>query len=50
MPGIVNIDPVMVKDVTYEDGKTDGMGIYGKKVDISMKDGGEIMMKTMEIG
>ena len=42
MPKTVNIDSAMVEDVAYEDGKADGMGIFGKKVVISMKDGGKL--------
>lgn len=49
MPKTVNIDSSMVEDVTYEDGKGDGMGIFGKKVVISMKDGGEIELSTVGI-
>ena len=50
IPKTVNIDPLMVKEVTYEDGKADGLGIYGKKVVISMSDGGEILMETVAMG
>lgn len=50
MPKTVNIDSAMVEDVAYEDGKADGMGIYGKKVVISMKGGGEILMETVAMG
>ena len=50
MPKTVNIDSSMVEDVAYEDGKADGMGIYGKKVVISMKGGGEILMETVAMG
>lgn len=42
LPKTVNIDSAMVEDVAYEDGKADGMGIFGKKVVISMKDGGKL--------
>lgn len=49
MPKTVNIDSSMVEDVTYEDGKADGMGIFRKKVVISMKDGGELELSTVGI-
>lgn len=47
VPKTVNINPSIVEDVTYEDSKTDGIGIFGKKVVISMKDGGEIELSTV---
>lgn len=49
MPKTVSIDSSMVEDVAYEDDKADGMGIFGKKVVISMKDGCEIEMSTVGI-
>ena len=50
MPKTVNIDSSIVEDITYEDGNSDGLGIYGKKVIICMKGGGEIEMETMGMG
>ena len=49
IPKTVNIASSMVEDVTYEDDKADGMGIFGKKVVISMKDGGELELSTVGI-
>lgn len=50
VPKTVNIDSSIVEDITYEDGKGDGLGIYGKKVVISMKNGGDIELSTVGIG
>ena len=50
IPKSVNIEPLMVREVTYEDGKTDGMGIYRKSVVIDMMDGSRIEMETVGIG
>lgn len=50
MPKTVNIDSAMVEDVAYEDGKADGLGIYGKKVAICMSDGSRILMETVAMG
>ncbi len=47
MPKTMNINPSIVEDVMYEDSKADGIGIFGKKVVISMKDGGEIELSTV---
>lgn len=47
LPKTVSIDSSAVESVTYEDGKADGIGIFGKKVVISMKDGGEIELSTV---
>lgn len=49
MPKTVSIDSSTVENVVYEDDKGDGMGIFGKKVVISMKDGGEIELSTVGI-
>lgn len=50
IPKTLNIDPSTVENVAYEDDKADGMGIFGKKVVISMKDGGELELSTVGIG
>ena len=50
MPKTVSIDPSMAEDVTYTDGRTDGMGIYEKSVVIGMKDGSWSEMATVGIG
>lgn len=47
VPKTVNINPSIVEDVMYEDSKADGIGIFGKKVVISMKGGGEIELSTV---
>lgn len=47
MPKTVSIDTSTVESVTYEDGKADGIGIFGKKVVISLKGGGEIELSTV---
>lgn len=50
MPKTVNIDSSIVEDITYEDGNSDGLGIYGKKVVICMSDGSRILMETVAMG
>ena len=50
MPKTVNIDSSMVEDVAYEDGNSDGLGIYGKKVVICMSDGSRILIETIAMG
>lgn len=47
MPKTVNIESSKVEDITYEDDRGDGVGIFRKKVIISMRDGGEIEMATV---
>lgn len=47
MPKTMNIDSSMVEDITYEDDRVDGVGIFRKKVIISMRDGGGIEMATV---
>lgn len=47
IPKTVNIDSSEVEDITYEDDRADGVGIFRKKVVISMRDGGEIEMATV---
>ena len=47
IPKTVNIDSSIVEDITYEDHRVDGVGIFRKKVIISMRDGGEIEMATV---
>lgn len=47
MPKTVNIDSSLVEDITYEDDRVDGVGIFRKKLVISMKDEGEIEMATV---
>lgn len=47
MPKTVNIDSSEVEDITYEDDRVGGVGIFRKKVVISMRDGGEIEMTTV---
>lgn len=47
MPKTVNIDSSLVEDIAYEDDRVDGVGIFRKKVVISMRDGGEIEMDTV---
>lgn len=47
MPKTVNIDSSIVEDIKYEDNRIDGIGIYRKKLVISMRDGGEIEMATV---
>ena len=47
MPKTMNIDSSMVEDITYEDDRVDGVGIFRKKVIISMRDGGEIELSTV---
>ena len=50
IPKTVNIDSSIVEDITYEDGNSDGLGIYGKKVVICMSDGSRILMETVAMG
>ena len=47
VPKTVNINPSIVVDVMFEDRNGVGIGIFGKKVVISMKGGGEIELSTV---
>lgn len=46
----VNIDPLAVDSVTYEDDTSDGMGISGRDVAIRMADGSMIEFRTVGMG
>lgn len=46
----VNIDPLAVDSVTYEDDMSEGMGISGRNVAIRMTDGGMVEFRTVGMG
>lgn len=46
----VNIDPLAVDFVTYEDEQDGSLGIYGRSMVIKMTDGSRIEMATMGMG
>ena len=46
----VNIDPLAVDFVTYEDEQDGSFGIYGRSMVIKMTDGSRIEMATMGMG
>lgn len=50
IPKTVNIDPLAVDDVTYDDDQDNEMGIYGRSMVIKMTDGSRIEMATMGMG
>jgi len=50
MPKMVNIDPLAVDSVTYEDNKADELGIHSRNVIIRMTDKGWIELGTMGMG
>lgn len=49
-PKIVNIDPLAVDDVTYDDNQSGSLGIYERNVVIRMTDRSRIEMATMGMG
>lgn len=50
IPKTVNIDPLAVDFVTYEDEQDGSLGIYGRSMVIKMTDGSRIEMATMGMG
>lgn len=50
IPKTVNIDPLAVDFVTYEDEQDGSLGIYGRSMVIKMNDGSRIEMATMGMG
>lgn len=50
VPKTVNIDPLAVDDVTYNDAVADGMGIYERSVVVRMNDGSQIELATVGMG
>ena len=50
IPKTVNIDPLAVDDVTYDDDQDGSLGIYGRSMVIRMTDGSRIEMATMGMG
>lgn len=50
VPKTVNIDPLAVDDVTYEDDMTDEMGIYERSIVVKMNDGSQIKFGTVGMG
>lgn len=50
IPKTVNIDPLAVDDVTYQDNQDDNLGIYERNVVVKMTDGSRIEMATMGMG
>lgn len=50
IPKTVNIDPLAVDDVTYDDDQDNEMGIYGRSMVIRMTDGSMIEFRTVGMG
>lgn len=50
IPKTVNIDPLAVDSVIYEDDQDDELGIYGRSAVIRMNDGSRIELATMGMG
>ena len=50
IPKTVNIDPLAVDDITYDDNQNRSLGIYERNVVVKMIDGSRIEMATMGMG
>lgn len=50
IPKTVNIDPLAVDDVTYDDNQNGSLGIFERNVVVKMTDGSRIEMATMGMG